>query len=399
MSGADFARFTFASLAAHRLRTALTALGIAVGIAAVILLTSIGEGLHRFVIAEFTQFGTNLIAISPGRVQTHGVPLGAVNSVRPLTIEDALAVRHAPHVRAVNPLVQGNAEVEVFGRSRRVTLYGTGPEFTQALSMRVAAGEYLPRDDPRAARALAVLGAKAARELYGEANPLGSRLRIGTDRYRVVGVMEAKGQVLGFDLDDTVFIPVARALEMYNRESLMEIDVTYEPTAPLGEVEVGLRHILTARHGAEDYTLIPQQKMLEVFDTVLNAITFAVAAIGAISLLVGGVGILTILTIAVAERTGEIGLLRAIGATRRAVLLLFLGEAALLAAAGGAGGLALGWSIAGVLKLALPALPVHTPWLYALLAELVAVTVGLAAGVLPARRAAALDPLEALRGE
>lgn len=399
MSGADFARFTFASLAAHRLRTALTALGIAVGIAAVILLTSIGEGLHRFVIAEFTQFGTNLIAISPGRVQTHGVPLGAVNSIRPLTVEDALALRHAPHVRAVNPLVQGNAEVEVFGRSRRVTLYGTGPEFTRALSMRVAAGEYLPPDDPRAARALAVLGAKAARELYGEANPLGSRLRVGTERYRVVGVMEAKGQVLGFDLDDTVFIPVARALDMYNRESLMEIDVTYEPTVPLAEVEAGLRHILTARHGAEDYTLIPQQKMLEVFDTVLNAITFAVAAIGAISLLVGGVGILTILTIAVAERTGEIGLLRAIGATRRAVLALFLGEAALLAAAGGAGGLALGWTVAAALKLALPALPVHTPWLYALLAELVAVSVGLVAGVLPARRAAALDPLEALRGE
>jgi putative ABC transport system permease protein len=254
-------------------------------------------------------------------------------------------------------------------------------------------------DDPRAARAFAVLGAKVARELYGGANPLGSRLRIGTERYRVVGVMETKGQVLGFDLDDTVFIPVARAHDMFNRESLMEIHVTYEPTAPLAEVEAGLRRILVARHGAEDFTVTPQQKMLEVFNTVLNAITFAVAAIGAISLVVGGVGILTILTIAVSERTSEIGLLRAIGATQRSILLLFLGEAALLAATGGAAGLALGWGVAEILTLALPALPVHTPWIYALLAEVVAVSVGLAAGVLPARRAAALDPLEALRGE
>jgi putative ABC transport system permease protein len=205
--------------------------------------------------------------------------------------------------------------------------------------------------------------------------------------------------VLGFDLDDTVFIPVARALEMFNRDSLMEIRVLYEPTAPLAEVEGDIKRILVERHGAEDFTVTPQQKMLEVFDTILNAMTFAVVAIGAISLLVGGIGILTILTIAVAERTPEIGLLRAVGATRRAILALFLGEAGLLAAIGGAAGLALGLGVAGLLKLALPALPVHTPWLYAFLAEVLAVAVGIVAGVLPARRAAHLDPLEALRSE
>ena len=399
MGAADFVRFTLASLSAHRLRTALTSLGIAVGVAAVMLLTAIGEGLHRFVIAEFTQFGTNLITVTPGRISTHGASLGAVNTVRPLSIEDAIALRRARHVQVTDPLVQGNAEVEHAGRSRRVTLYGTGPDFSRALSMRVASGEYLPQDDPRAARTFAVLGAKVARELFGGENPLGGRIRVGGERYRVIGVMQSKGQVLGFDLDDTVFIPVARALDMFNRESLMEIHVVYEPTAPLAEVEEGIRRILIGRHGAEDFTVTPQQKMLEVFGTVLNAITFAVAAIGAISLVVGAVGILTILTIAVAERTGEIGLLRAVGATRRDILLLFLGEAALLAALGGATGLALGWGVAGLLKLVFTALPVHTPWLYALLAEVMAVTVGLAAGVLPARRAARLDPLEALRGE
>jgi len=399
MRYADFVSFTYASLRAQRLRTALTALGIAVGIAAVILLTSIGEGLHRFIVDEFTQFGTNIIAVSPGRIQTHGAPLGAVNTVRPLTIDDALALRRAPYVQVAVPVIQGNAEITHVGRSRRVTLYGVGFEFAAAFRMRVAIGQFLPSDDPRTPRAFAVLGSKAAIELFGDANPLGERIRVGGERYRVVGVMQSKGQVLGFDLDDTVFIPVGRALEMFNRESLMEIDVTYEPTAPLAEVEAGIRHVLNARHGSEDYTVTPQQKMLEVFGTVLDAVTFAVAAIGGISLLVGGVGILTILTIAVAERTSEIGLLRAVGATRRGILMLFLGEAALLAVLGGTAGLLLGWGAALALHLVLPALPVHTPWSYALLAELVALAVGLAAGVLPARRAALLDPLEALRSE
>ena len=396
---ADFARFTYASLRAHRLRTGLTALGIAVGIAAVILLTSIGEGLHRFVIAEFTQFGTNIVTIAPGRIQTRGASLGAVNTVRPLSIDDAIALRHAPYVQVSDPLVQGNGEVAHEGKSRRVTLYGTGPDFARALSMRVAIGEFLPQDDPHTPRAFVVLGSKVARELFGAENPLGARIRVGGERYRIVGVMESKGQVLGFDLDDTVYIPVGRALEMFNRESVQEIHVTYEPTAPLAEVEEGIRRILVARHGSEDFTVTPQQKMLEVFGTVLDAITFAVAAIGAISLVVGGVGILTILTIAVTERTSEIGLLRAIGATQRRILLLFLGEAALLAAIGGVAGLALGWSVALVLQFALPELPVHTPWAYALVAEGVAIAVGLAAGVLPARHAARLDPLEALRSE
>jgi putative ABC transport system permease protein len=396
---ADFVRFIYASVTAHRLRTGLTALGIAVGIAAVILLTSIGEGLHRFVIAEFTQFGTNLISVTPGRTQTHGASLGAVNTVRPLSIDDALALRRAPYVQVADPVVQGNAEVVNGGKHRRVTLYGVGPDFARSLQMRVATGEFLPQDDPRVARPFVVLGSKVARELFGGGNPLGSRIRVGSERYRVVGVMQSKGQVLGFDLDDTVYIPVGRALEMFNRESLQEIHVNYEPTAPLAEVEEGIKRILIARHGAEDFTVTPQQKMLEVFGTVLDAITFAVAAIGAISLVVGGVGILTILTIAVAERTSEIGLLRALGATHRAILLLFLGEAALLAAIGGAAGLLAGWSIALVLQVALPALPVHVPWSYAVLAELMAVGVGLAAGVLPARHAARLDPLEALRSE
>ena len=358
-----------------------------------ILLTSIGEGLHRFVIDEFTQFGTNLIGISPGKTSTHGGSLGAINTVRPLSIEDAIALRRAPYVLATDPVVQGNADVEHAGRSRRVTLYGIGHQLPRSAAHEGRRSASSCPPTTRARRALSSCSAPRSRANCSPSeNPLGARIRVGGERYRVVGVMAPKGQVLGFDLDDTVYIPVGRALDMFNRESLIEIHVTYEPTAPLAEVEEGIRRVLIARHGREDFTITPQQKMLEVFGTVLDAITFAVAAIGGISLLVGGVGILTILTIAVSERTGEIGLLRAIGATQRRIMLLFLGEAAVLAALGGAAGLALGWGIAGILAVAVPALPVHTPWSYAVLAEVSAVVIGLIAGVMPARHAATPRP-------
>lgn len=399
MRPADSVRFAFQSLSAQPLRTFLSALGIAIGITAVILLTSIGQGLHSFVIEEFSQFGTNIISITPGHTDTHGGPIGAINTVRPLSIDDALALRRAPHVLASDPTVQGNGDVEYDRRSRRVMIYGVSHAMTEAMRMKVAAGDFLPDDDPRSARAFVVLGAKVAQELFGEGSSLGARVRVGGERYRVIGVMEAKGQVLGFDMDDMVYIPVGRALEMFNRDSLGEIHLSYQATAPLEEVEESIRHVLLTRHGREDFTLTPQQKMLETFGTILDAITFAVAAIGGISLLVGGVGILTILTIAVSERTAEIGLLRAIGATRRRILIMFLGEAAVLAALGGGAGLALGWIIALLLQAFLPALPVETPWSYAIAAELSAVVVGLIAGVAPARRAALLDPLEALRSE
>jgi putative ABC transport system permease protein len=395
----DLFRLTTSSLTAYRMRSFLTGLGIAIGIAAVILLTSIGEGLHQFVLSEFNQFGTNIIGIQPGKTQTHGASVGVFGSVRPLSIEDAEALRRVPGVEYVTAVVQGNAEIRANGKSRRVTVYGVGAEFPKAFNLGVQVGNSLPVEDPTHARPFAVLGAKVRNELFGAENPLGGYLHIGGVRYRVIGVMEPKGQVLGFDLDDTVFIPVARGLELFNRTGVMEIDVTYPDNVSADSVEQGVRRVLTARHGQDDYTVISQEKAMEVLGSVLNVITFAVGALGGISLLVGGVGILTIMTMAVTERTGEIGLLRALGAKEHQVLTLFLGEAILLSAAGGLAGLALGIGIAQALHILFPALPVYTPVFFAVLAEVSAVVIGLIAGVMPARRAARLDPVEALRTE
>jgi putative ABC transport system permease protein len=399
MTFTDSLKFAARSLGAQRLRTALSAAGIAVGIAAVILLTSIGAGIQQFVIAEFTQFGTHLISVTPGKAQAHGGQVGSIGTVRPLSVDDAIALARLNQVEATLPVVTGNTEVRANNRSRRVTLYGTGAALPQVLNMNVAFGRYLPSDDARAPRAFAVLGAKVRRELFGTLNPLGERLDVGGQRYRIIGVMEAKGQVLGFDMDDTVYIPVGKALELFNRASLMEINVAYKPQMQVDSVVAAIGSTLTARHGMEDFTVTPQQQMLSTLNTVLEVLTFAVAALGGISLLVGAVGIVTLMHIAVTERTSEIGLLTALGATRGRVRTLFLMEAIALSTFGGLLGLAIGSGMAWLLNTFLPALPVVTPWHYVFGALLVSILIGLIAGVYPAMKAARLDPVEALHTE
>ena len=395
----DAIKLSLGAIISHRMRSFLTALGITVGVASVVLLTSLGEGVHKFVLSEFTQFGTNLIGITPGKATTTGISGALISNVRPLSIEDAEALKRIPAVVKAVPVIQGNAPVEFGKRGRRTYIFGVGSEAPAVWKFNVAKGRFLPADDPRAPRAFTVLGSKVQDELFGNRNPLGRRVRIGGERYRVIGVMESKGQMLGFDLDDAVYIPTGRAMALFNRESLMEIDLLYTAGSSAEEVSNDVRELLKARHGSEDFTITTQEQMLDVLGSVLNILTLAVGAVGGISLLVGGVGILTIMTIAINERTAEIGLLRAIGAGRKHILGLFIGEAVVLAGIGGLAGLIIGTGGAWLLGAAVPALPTHTPWSYVVFAEILAASIGLVAGVLPAYRAANLDPIEALRAE
>lgn len=395
----DLLRLTTSSFLAYRLRSFLTGLGIAIGIAAVILLTSIGEGLHQFVLSEFSQFGTNIITVQPGKAQTQGTSVGVFGSVRQLTLDDAEALRRLPYVESVNPGLMGNAELRAGGLTRRVTVFGEGREFASAFTMKVQSGSFWPDEDNDQARAQVVLGDKVRQELFPGKSPLGEYLRIGGQRYRVIGVMAPKGQILGLDMDDAVFVPAARAMELFNRSGLMEINVSYRAGVDADTVIRLVRERMTARHGRDDFTVISQEQALEVLGSVLEVITFAVAALGGISLLVGAVGILTIMTMAVSERTAEIGLLRALGARKQQVLVLFLGEAILLSAIGGLLGLLFGVGVAQGLHALFDALPVNTPWMYVLMAEVTAIVIGLTAGVAPALRAARLDPVEALHAE
>jgi len=396
----DALRLSTRAVTAQRLRSFLTLLGIAVGIAAVILLTSIGEGIHRFVLAEFSQFGTNVIGVHPGKVKTGGAPpSGLPTSAKPLSLDDVKALSSLPHVVAITASTWGNAEVGGNGRLRRTTVYGVSPQMLEVFKGKVRAGQFLPSEDADSARSLVVLGPKLKEELFGSDNALGARLKIGSDQFRIIGVLEPKGQFLGIDLDDTAFIPAGRALEIFNRDGLNEIDIAAEEGVPAAKVAELIKERLKARHGREDFTIITQEEMMSTLSNILNVLTMAVGALGGISLLVGAVGIVTIMTIAVTERTNEIGLLVALGAQRRTILGLFLGEAVALAATGGVMGLALGIGLAQIIQLAVPALPVHTPISFVLMAEGLAIAIGLLAGVLPARRAALLDPVEALRAE
>lgn len=399
MNWLDLSKLALRSISSHKQRSLLTAVGLIIGIAAVVILTSIGRGIHSFVLAEFTQFGTHLIAVFPGKTTTFGLSGATISTVRPLSVADTVSLQKLEHIVAAVPVIQGNARIEAGNKQRRANVLGVGPAVPQVWQIKVGSGRFLPDDSLDNPRAFAVLGSKMRDELFGNINPLGQRIRIGADRFRVIGVMESKGQMLGFDLDDTVYIASGKAMEMFDRQSLMEVDVLYASEASADSVQQNIKRKLIARHGNEDFTVITQDQMLEKMDSVLNILTMAVGALGSISLLVGSVGILTIMTIAVSERVAEIGLLRAIGAERGMIFRLFLGEALLLSLAGGSGGVVLGVLVVELVGSFIPALPVQLAWSYIGAAFAISLLIGIAAGVMPAIKAARLNPLEALRAE
>jgi len=392
--------FILGALTGHRLRTGLSALGVAIGVATVILLTSLGEGTRDHIVAEFTQFGTSLIAINPGKVETLGIPAALGGTTQKLDIDDAWALTQIPGVERLVPVAMGQAQVEGGGRGRSVYIYGVTHEMPATWNFPVGQGSFLPPLDPRRQGAHAVLGPKLAGELFHEGSPLGERVRIGGRSFLVVGVMAPKGQFLGFDLDDSAYVQVATAMDLFNLDELIEIDVLARSTEAIPAVVEAMRRILTERHrGREDFTIITQTQMLDTFGRIIGMITVAVSSIAGISLLVGAVGICTIMWISVHERTHEIGLLRALGLTPAAVARLFLFEAVVIAVAGGLAGIATGFALGALIRLAVPALPLATSPGTVVAALGMSLAVGVASGYLPARRAARLDPVEALRAE
>ena len=396
---ADLTRFTLNSLLAERQRSALTMLAIAIGIAAVVLLTGLGSGLQRYLVGQFTQFGTHLIAITPGKANTTGFSISAIDTQRPLTLPDAQSLLDIPGVEAMTPVVSGQLSAEFAGKSRRTLAFGIGPQAPTGWGMALERGQFLPEDDLIAPRPVVLLGHTLARSLFGNVNPLGEKMRIGGMSFRVIGVLAAKGQMLGFDIDDAAYIPAALSLQLFNREGLMEIDVLYNEQEQAASVVKRISRRMIERHGAEDFTVQSQDQMLASLGKILDVLTFAVGALGGIALLTGGVGILTLMSIAVSERRGEIGLLTALGAPSNLVLQLFLGEAVILGALGGLLGVIIGLAGLGLLHLAIPALPFAPRMDYLLIAEALALLIGLIAGVWPAMNAARLDPIEALREE
>lgn len=397
MSTGDLIAFAVRALRGHRFRTALTLLGVAIGVAAVILLTALGDGARRYVMLQFEGLGSNLLAVIPGKAETTGAFPFAGGTTKDLTLADAEAVvRRVPGIERIAPMTMATDTVTAGDRRRQVAIIGSTSEFLTVRRLALGHGTFLPPGDLRRGVAVAVLGAAVARELFPGRDAVGQVIRIGDVRARVVGVMAPTGTQLGLDLDETVVMPVARAMRLFNRRSLFRLLIDVRAHADLEATKRAVVAVLADRHREDDVTILTQDAMLSSFSRILQTLTLAVAAIAAVSLAVAGLGIMNVMLVSVSERTAEVGLLRAVGVERGQITRVFVAEAALLSLLGGVAGVVLGCLGVWALVTAYPAFPARPP-LWAVGGSLgLAVLVGVGFGLWPAWRAARLDPVGAL---
>ena len=400
MTSADFVRFSSRALYQNRRRSALSLVGVVIGVIAVVSLTAIGEGALRYVNDQFASLGNGIVMVVPGKNDTTGnVPLGMGGVPNDLTIDDAVAIeRRILDIRTAVPMTVTTALVSHRQRSRQVTIVGATSEFARLQRLELALGSFLPAGELDRGASVAVLGHTVARELFGHENPLGSTVRVGAWRMRVIGVTARRGTQLGLEVDETVFIPAATGMRMANKSSLTRIMLQLQP---LADPDVAIRRVvalLTERHDEEDVTCISQDAVVDSLDSILRVLNLAVAGIGAVSLAVAGIGIMNVMLVTVSERREEVGLLKALGATRRQILLIFLLEAALLSLAGGVLGLGLGMGAVAIGDTFVPTVSIEAPAWAAGAVVVLAFVTGIVFGVLPAWRASELDPVAALQG-
>ena len=399
MSVLDLLGFATGALRGHALRTGLSMLGVGVGVAAVILLTGLGEGARRYVTDQFMSLGTNVLIVVPGRTETTGSIPGIGGTPRDLTIADAETLpRQARGIRTLAPVSMGNETVSGAGLSKQVAVIGTTAEMQAIRNIVMRQGQFLPEAEWRRGNSVAVLGQALADDLFPGEDPVGEVVRIGDFRMRVIGVMAPKGVTLGLDLDNLAMVPVATGMRMFNRTSLFRIMIQHDPRADVEALSEGVTEVLRERHdGEQDFTLITQDSVVSAFSAIFQALTAALVGIAAISLSVAGIGIMNVMLVAISERTSEIGLMKAVGAHNRQILAAFLTESVLLSAAGGLLGLAFALAAVEGLRTVYPVVDASPPTWAVGAALGVALAVGVLFGILPARRATRLDPIAALR--
>lgn len=400
MSLFDLLRFSSQALAQNRRRSGLSLLGVVIGVVAVLSLTAIGEGALRYVEDQFTSLGTSIVIVSPGKNETTGgMPHGMGGVPNDLTLRDAMVLeRRVPSVRAAVPISISTETVRHQERGRNAPVVGATAAFARLQRLEVATGSFLPETDLDRGASVVVLGSKVASELFSDANPLGETVRIGSWRMRVIGVLRERGQQLGMNVDKIAFIPVASGMRMANKSSLNQIMLELRPRSDPEVAIAGVTRLLMQRHDEEDFTCVSQDAVLASFTSILGILTMVVGGIASVSLVVAGIGIMNVMLVSVSERANEVGLLKAVGATRSQILAIFLLEAAMLSASGGVAGLGVGTMLVMVGNMLYPAVEIVTP-VWAIVAVLtLSLTTGILFGVLPAWRAARLDPVAALQG-
>ena len=387
------------ALQRYPLRTAMLLLAISIGVAAVVLLTAVGEGARRYVTGQFASLGTQLLIVLPGRADTTGGIQGLLigETARELTLDDTLAIARSPRIRQVTPIVPGAGTVSSGARERDITILGTSAPMLAIQHWTMGTGRFLPSGDLETAQPVCVLGYTIARELFAGGSPLGEWVRIGDARCRVLGTLAEQGLAGGFNVDETVIMPVASAQQIFNTSAVFRILVEAEKLESVQTARRDIIEIVKARHaGEEDITVVTQDALVATFDTIFNMITAGLAAIAAISLVVAGVLIMNVMLVAVSQRTNEIGLLKAIGARNGQIVALFLTEAACLSLLGALVGVGIGAAGVALMRAVYPVLDFAAPVWASGSAVGVAIASGLVFGILPARRAAALDPVNAL---
>ncbi len=399
MRNADVLRFARDAAAGYPLRTGLSVLAMAIGVAAVVVLTALGDGARRYVVDQFSSLGSNLVIVLPGRSATGGFnPANAVTTTpRDLTVDDAAALTRLPSVQRVAPLAAGTSEINANGRLRETLVAGTASTYLDIRSFKMAQGHFLPEAEWTRGAPVAVIGAKIQQEIFPDRPAVGELIRLGDRRLRIVGVLKSTGQGLGMNTDEVVFVPVGIAQGMFNTNTLFRILIEAKSRDLIEAVKREVTETIKARHGGEaDVTVITQDAVLATFDKLLRALTAAVAGIAAISLAVAGILVMNVMLVAVTQRTAEIGLLKALGARGATIRRAFLAEAAMLSLVGALTGYGLGLFGAFVLRQLYPVFPAYPPDWAVVAALATALTTGLLFGIMPARRAARLDPVQAL---
>ena len=390
------------AILSNKMRSGLTMLGVIIGVLAVILLVSIGEGARVYITKELTGLGTNLLIIQPGKATTSGgFHPPSAGTVRKLTYDDAQALRRRAWLLTdAVPIVLGTGRIKTKNIGRDTMVIATTPEFQRVRNLFIDIGSYVTQSDVDSKAKVVVLGTKVKEELFGDENALGKVVTLSDARYRVVGVMQKKGTSLAWDIDDIVFIPVTSGQELFDTDGLFEILASTPRAEDVDRAIAQIKDILIRRHAhKEDFTIQTQGAMLSTMNTILGVLTAVLGGIAGISLLVGGIGIMNIMLVSVRERTREIGIRKAIGARNSDILAQFLIEAVTLSGVGGIIGILLGVGIALLIPMFVTVLPTSVSGWSIIMAFTFSMGVGIFFGVYPARKASLQDPITALRYE